>query len=133
MTRLAFEQWELALSRHFLSAAGEDASPIRSFEVTAATLSACRLGERAFSFWRADVRPLDPIHQEPHQSGLPLRSNARWRAAGHFAMHRPRHGGTVVGHGKAHWKPLGRFGAKRFMVPDARSGACRGCGKSRYP
>jgi hypothetical protein len=45
MTRSAFEEWERALCRHFLSASGDDASPIRSFEVTAATLAACRPGD----------------------------------------------------------------------------------------
>jgi hypothetical protein len=45
MTRSSFERWERALCRYFLSTAGDDASPIRSFEVTAATLANCRPGE----------------------------------------------------------------------------------------
>lgn len=44
MTRSAFEEWERALCHYFLSVSGDDASPIRSFEVTAATLAACRSG-----------------------------------------------------------------------------------------
>lgn len=40
----AFEEWERALCHYFLSVTGDDASPIRSFEVTPATLAACRSG-----------------------------------------------------------------------------------------
>ena len=42
MNRSAFVEWERALCRHFLSAEGGNAGPIKSFEVTAATLSASR-------------------------------------------------------------------------------------------
>jgi hypothetical protein len=38
----AFEEWERALCHHFLLASGDDVSPIRSFEVTPATLAVCR-------------------------------------------------------------------------------------------
>ena len=47
MSRSAFEEWERALCRYFLSATGDDAGPIRSFEVTPATLAACQPGQFA--------------------------------------------------------------------------------------
>jgi hypothetical protein len=44
MSRSVFMEWERALCRRFLSAEGDDAGPIRSFELTPATLSASRPG-----------------------------------------------------------------------------------------
>jgi hypothetical protein len=62
MTRSAFEEWERALCRYFLSAAGDDAGPIRSFEVTPATLADCRPGRHvddadAVRSFRAALHP----------------------------------------------------------------------------
>ena len=71
MTRSAFEEWERALCRYFLSATGDDAGPIRSFEVTPATLAACRPGRQvddadAVRSFRAALHPDDVCSAVEH-------------------------------------------------------------------